>query len=691
MLTALLDPKSIAVVGASPRENTAGCDAFRQIIDFGYTGEVYPINPKYSQIFGRKCYPSLDDIVGLPEHVVICVANQNIESEIDKVIACGAKAATIFASAYISNDTNPTLPERIGRKLRENGIALCGANSMGFLNLEKRVAVSWFPFENRASGSIATICHSGAILSCLLNQDPRLRFNLAVSSGQELTTTVADYMKYALSLRTTKVVALFLETIRDVPGFIEAAATAREKGVPIVALKIGKTSLSARLAESHSGAIAGNHAAYGALFAKSGIIEVETIDELAATALLLSSPKDMADGDLGAVLDSGGARGHLIDVAEAVGVNFAAISQPTANRLTGHLAPGLDAVNPLDAWGTATDFIENYTQCLLAISEDAAVGLTVLVCDVPMEDYISEGFVEACIAANSRTEKPICVATNFARLPRTRLADKLSEAGIPLFDGAENALRAIRNVMAWRKWRARAVAMEIPSKAVEGMDPDLRRLIQSDTMTESDCLDVLDAYGIPTAARIPSDSAATAVAAAERIGYPVVLKTAAIGVLHKSDVGGVKLNLRSAAEVYAAYEDVAFRLGPKVLVCEMIKTDGVEVALGIVNDDQVGPLLIVSAGGVMIELLEDSASLLCPVSEREFTDALAGLKIYRLLSGFRGKPTCDLTALARVAVGLSRLAIDASDIVSEVDINPIIVSEGSCVALDALIRKRTQR
>ncbi|OWK25648.1 hypothetical protein AJ87_07970 [Rhizobium yanglingense] len=149
MLTALLDPKSIAVVGASPRENTAGYDVLRQIIDFGYTGDLYPINPKYSEILGRQCYASLNDIVGMAEHVVVCVANEHIESEIDKVISCGAKAATIFASAYILDDTSPTLPERIQVKLRENGIALCGANSMGFLNLEKRVAVSWFPFENR--------------------------------------------------------------------------------------------------------------------------------------------------------------------------------------------------------------------------------------------------------------------------------------------------------------------------------------------------------------------------------------------------------------------------------------------------------------------------------------------------------------------------------------------------------------
>ncbi|OWK25649.1 hypothetical protein AJ87_07975 [Rhizobium yanglingense] len=318
-----------------------------------------------------------------------------------------------------------------------------------------------------------------------------MRFNLAVSSGQELTATVADYMKYALSLPSTKVIALFLETIRDVAGFLDAANMARESGIPIVALKIGKTSLSARLAESHSGAIAGNHAAYRALFAKSGIIEVETIDELAATALLLSSPKSLVDGDLGAVLDSGGARGHLIDVADAVGVQFAAISEDTAARLKRHLASGLEAVNPLDAWGTANGFVENYTQCLNAITEDTSVGLTLLVCDIPMEDYISDGFVDACIAANSRAKKPICVATNFARLPRTRLADKLSEAGIPLFDGVENALRAIRNVMAWRKWTNRTIQRGATTEFEEEARGLLRRLLQSNTMTESDCLDVL--------------------------------------------------------------------------------------------------------------------------------------------------------------------------------------------------------
>ncbi|MGH6953110.1 MAG: CoA-binding protein, partial [Alphaproteobacteria bacterium] len=266
-LDPLLTPRSIAFVGASPRKGTPGNGVLEAIRVGGYEGRVYPVNPKYQEVEGWRCHPSL---AALPERVdlaVLCVASQHLERLLKDAIATGAKSAAVFDSCYLENDSDPPLVARLAHLARESDIPVCGGNAMGYFNLDARTLVCGYPPANEISrGGIAFITHSGTAFGSIPQGDARLGFNIIVSSGQELATTAADYLDYVIELETTRVVALFIETVRDPRGFIAALERARARAIPVVALKVGRNEFSARLAESHSGAIAGNDSAYEALF-----------------------------------------------------------------------------------------------------------------------------------------------------------------------------------------------------------------------------------------------------------------------------------------------------------------------------------------------------------------------------------------------------------------------------------------
>ncbi|MGH6718781.1 MAG: CoA-binding protein, partial [Alphaproteobacteria bacterium] len=348
-LRPLLAPDSIAVIGATARDGSFGQVAVRTIVASGFAGRVLPVNPKYGEVLGLACHASIARLPERPDLAVVVVANTQVEAALDEVIAAGVPAAVVFASCYLEGDAPPLLTERIRRKARAAGLAMVGANCLGFQNREHPLAVGVFPAGDLRPGNIAVISHSGSAFLSMSTLDARFRPNLIVSAGQELATTAADYVAYALDLASTRVVALFLETVRDPAGFAAALARAEAQDVPVVALKVGRTEASARLARTHSGALTGDDAAYDALFDHYGVRRVESVDELTATALLLSSPRRYVQGGLGAVLDSGGQRGMMLDLAAKIGVPVAPIAPATVAKLAQVLEYGLEPVNPVDA------------------------------------------------------------------------------------------------------------------------------------------------------------------------------------------------------------------------------------------------------------------------------------------------------------------------------------------------------
>jgi acyl-CoA synthetase (NDP forming) len=690
-LAPLLSPRAVALVGASPRPDSPGNDMLRMLRKSGFKGPAYAINPKYEEVEGYRCFPSLAALPERVEHVVLSVANARIEAALDDAIAHGAKGATILGSLYLENDADPPLTRRIAAKAMAAGMAICGGNCMGFYNDEDGFWSVGFP-ANRAPrpGHIAFISHSGSVFGCLAHNDPRFRFNICVSPGQELVTTAADYMDYALERDSTRVIGLFLETVRDPAAFVAALEKAARRNIPVVALKVGRTEEAARQALGHSGALTGNDAAYDALFRRYGVIRVDTVDELGAALLMFAQGRRCAPGGMAAILDSGGECEMVTDLAQEFGVPFAKISDATRAKLKARLDYGLEARNPLDAWGTGQDFVGIFRDCIQALHDDPDTGVMVHFSDVRTGYYVHEGFVDAHRELIGKTTKPVVIATNYTQLRHDDIVARFDAIGVPVLDGSIAALKSIRHLMDYRDFQARGPAAPPPPPA-GARARWAKRLAEPRALDEAEGLALFRDYGIPVIAHRVADSAEAAATAAAAIGFPVALKTAAPGILHKTEADGVRLKLADAAALRLAYADLSRRLGPRVLVAAMAES-GVEVMLGMSVDPQFGPVVVIGAGGILVEILESVTHELAPFDAAAARQAIGRLPpLERLLAGARGRKASDVNALCETIARFSAMGADLADLVAEIDANPVIAGPDGAVAVDAVVVPRAAR
>ncbi|HJU03365.1 MAG TPA: CoA-binding protein, partial [Actinomycetes bacterium] len=419
-LAPLLEPRSLAVVGASARPGSFGDQLVAQLLAGGYQGAVHLVNPRYTEVAGRPCLPSLADLPEPVDLAVLAVPNAALEAQLTAAAAAGIPAAVIFASCVDPSGgqqaplrtppnravASPPLVERLAAIARDAGMVVCGGNGMGFFNLEQRLRVCGYPEPAELEpGPVAVVSHSGSVFSALLHNRRGLRFNLVVSAGNELVTSAAAYLDHALDLPGTRVAALFLETVREPAAFRAALAKAADREIPVVALKVGRAPAARAMVAAHSGALAGEEGAYQALFDAYGVAQVATLDELADTCELLAGRRAVPGG-LAAIHDSGGERAHLLDVAERVGVGFAAISQETRQRLAAVLEPGLPATNPLDAWGTGNDADQIFAACIAALLEDPATGALALNLDLTTEPTPETSYTGLAVTAFASTAKP---------------------------------------------------------------------------------------------------------------------------------------------------------------------------------------------------------------------------------------------------------------------------------------------
>jgi len=689
-LAPLLSPRSIALVGASPRPGSYGNAIVQELRRSEFPGKVYLVNPKYEEIEGLPCYSSLGALPEVVDLAAFCIANHRLEARFEEAAAVGVRAAVIFGSCNLENDREPLLLERLNHLAREAGMTVCGGNCMGFYNLDASVRVCCFEGpEHLEPGSITLITHSGSPFEVFVHNDPRLTFNLAVHSGQEITTTVADYMDFALDMPSTRVIALFIEAVRDPARFVAALEKALARNIPIVVLKFGRTQESARLMLSHCGALAGDDAAFSAVCERYCVFRVNTYDELAATVLFFAQPRRPTSGGLAAILDSGGAQQMLVDLAEDAGVPFARITPSTKQKLKARIEYGAEPENPLDAWGTGADYKAKFNACFSALVDDPDTAIGTLFSQVRRGYTVYEADAEVCRTVFSHTKKSVCLVT-LGAVRNDELALKLIREGIPVLDGVWPALVAIRHALAYRDFRNRSSAIEPPQVPEKIHDRWRQRLSEAEPLDEVQALALLADYRIPTVpVRLVNDIRAALLAARE-LGYPIAMKTAEPGVLHKSGLEGVKLGLRTPDQVCEAYEDLARRLGPRVVVAPMAPP-GVEMALGVVVDPQFGPMVMVAAGGILVEVLRDRRFALAPMDRAAAERLVNGIAARRLLDGIRGRPPADVNAFVESVVRLSILAADLGDLLETVDINPIIVGTKGCVAVDALVVQKKAR
>ena len=687
-LDPLLRPASIAFVGASPTPDTPGRTMLYSAAMDGYRGRIHAVNPRYERIGDHPCFPDLSALLEPVEHVVLGLGNAQLESGLIRAAEHGAKAVTIFASCDLTGQPGDPLAGRLTAIAREAGIAICGGNGMGFCNPSIGLRVSGFASAlPMRPGSVAFITQSGSAFSALAYNDARLKYSLAVSSGRELTTEAADYMDWALDQPQTRAVGLFLETARNPERLVAALEKADRLGVPVVALKVGKSRIAAEFAVSHSGAIAGDSAAWEALFARHGVMVAETLDQLSASLLLASSCAPLPPGGLASIHDSGGEREMVADLAEKLGVPFADVGKATLERLQQHLDPGLPPANPLDVWGTGRDFEAQVEGCMAALLDDPAVAIGVLFQDIRDGSYIAEGFTRAVARARQGRMKPVAVVSNYASVSHRALALAVTEAGVPVIDGTTEGLVAVRQLMQARDRRAEQRGFPVPvTGPIRQRWRD--RLADPAPLAAGEAAELLQDYGIPAARSIAAGNVEDAVRAAQTVGWPVALKSAAPGLAHKSDAGGVLLDLGDEAALREGYARLA-RLGSQVTVSPMVR-GRIELAFGMVQDPQFGPMLLLAAGGVFIEALADRAVALPPVSQEEAARLLRGLRVHALTGPLRGLPAVDTAAAARAFAGFSALVGDLGDLIAECDINPLLVSDTGVMAVDALIVTRAE-
>jgi acyl-CoA synthetase (NDP forming) len=680
--------RSVAIVGASPRPGSIGERVAVATLGSGFSGQISLVNPRHTSIMGRPCVPSLSDLDTPPDLVVLNVGASRIEAALGDAIEAGARSAVIFDICHGTAADGTPLVERLRHMAREAGIPVCGGNGMGFFEVPGRRNASFYPSDQLRPGGITLIAHSGSVFTVLALNDPRYRFDLVVSPGQEIGATLDEYIDYAVLRPTTKVIAVFMEGARDPAGFRRALERANRHGVPVVVCKVGRTEESARLARSHTGALAGSDAAYDAVLEATGAVRAETVDQLMNTALMFSQGRGIGDGGIGLVTDSGGLREAAMDRAEALQVPLAQFSPGLTSQLEAVLPPPLTPSNPQDCAGALVDDFEQvFEDALGVLAASPEIALLGFECDA-RDDYAYSGrLVEILRGLSAMTGKPCFGYTSFAQTNNRGIAAELADLGLPLINGLDAMLEAARSMIHWRDRRGTQCA---PGPAdAEKTDRWRARLQAAGGLGESGGLDLFADFGLPVVGHRQCATWAETRDAAATLGYPVVLKTAGVGIEHKTDQAGVVLGLANEAALQAAHTEMTGRLGPAVLVQPMAGK-GVELAIGCVMDPDFGPLVMVSAGGTLVELLADRRFALAPFGVEKAQKMIGELSVGHFLAGVRGAPAADSRAAARALSAFSAMCAALGDAVAEIDANPVIVSPEGAVIVDALVVPGTQ-
>lgn len=672
-LAPLLEPRSMVIVGASAREGSFGARLAGASLSAGFEGRLSFVNPRGGRILGKDALLALADLDHAPDLAVLGVGGANLERALLDAIDTGAKAAVIFDSCHGEAANGEPLLPRLKSIAAEAGLPVCGGSGMGVINTRSGAVASFYGAGHLKPGGISLIAHSGSVFTMLGMNDPRFRFDLMVSPGQEVGATIDEYIAHAAGRETTKAIAVFMESARNPQGLIAALNLARDRGVPVVVCKVGRTEESARLARSHTGALVGSNAAYAAVFEECGAIAVDTVDELMNTALLCASGRKPGLGGVGLVTDSGGLREMQVDLGAETRTPLARLSAATLIALRAALPPELEPSNPLDCAADLTDeFPKVFERGLKVLAAAPEVSMLGLEADF-RDDFVYEpGLLELAKSLPQMTAKPCFVYSSFGLAHNRRLAEELAEQGIPYLNGAATMMTAVRKVQAWADG---PLTEELEVAPFEGQLPA--------KMDEFASLGLLRDFGMTTAQSRICDTADALAEAARALGFPLVLKTAE-GTDHKSDLGGVILGLRDLPALRAAYADLANRLGPRVIVQSMVEK-GIELSFGCVMDPDFGPLVMVAPGGTLVELFAERQCARAPFGPAKAEVMIRRLAVARLIDGVRGDAPRDMAAAARALSVFSHACAALRTHVAEIDVNPVVVAATAAIAVDALI------
>lgn len=692
-LERLLRPRSVAVVGASDKPGALGTTLLSNLDANGFAGDIYPINPKRESLGGRACLPGIE---ALPEGVdaaVLAIPRAGVLDAVKALAERKVGGVVIFAAGFAEGGPEGLAEQRdIARIAQEAGMVVEGPNCLGLVNYVDRIPLTFVetaarpPAGKRAIGVVSQSGAMAAVLgTVLLARDCGVSYS--VSTGNEAASGVEDYVEWLIDQPDTHVIAMIVEQFRKPERFLAAVARAAAAGKPIVLLHPGTSSAARESAATHTGAMAGDYALMRAKVTRAGVIMAETLEELGDIAEIALRCPALPSGHTAVLGESGAFKALTLDLAEALGLPLAPLHDADSPALRAALPPFVPVSNPLDITAQGLSEPAIYTRCLEALLEDPRVG-TVLAGIIQAEAVTCAiKFPPILAAATARPlSKPLIFAglDEGAAVPPERIA-QLRAAGVPWFPTTERALRAITRLTQWsaRDVSANTAApLPVPGLAAHsGVIPEYRAKA------------LLGPLGIPFPAGTFAASADAAVAAADTLGYPVAMKAQAAALSHKSDAGGVILNLADAAAVRAAWEKMhasvaAYSAAITLdgVLIEAMGARGVEMIVGAKNDPEWGPVLLAGFGGVTAEILGDVRLLAADMTAEAVEAELMKLKSAAILSGYRGAPALDVPALAQLIVTLGRV-LRAEPSIREVDLNPVILHpEGKgVVALDALM------
>ncbi len=693
-LKCLFNPSSVAVIGASPKKGKIGHDVLFNLKEYGYKGKIYPINPKDAEVMGEKCYPSVLDV---KEDIDLAVFAIPAAAVIEVMKECGKKG--IGAAIVITAGFKETGPE--GKKLelelaavaKEHNIRVLGPNCLGFISSTAHLNAS-FAAVSPLPGDIAFFSQSGALCSAILDWavKEKIGFSKFISIGNKADISETDLLKSLGDDPDTKVVLGYIEDVKDGKEFMRVAREVTAKK-PVIICKSGGSKAGAKAASSHTGSLAGSDAAFDAAFAQTGIIRAETIEDLFDYAVAFSYQKLPQGPNLAIITNAGGPGIIAVDAVErSKYAKVASLSKETTDYLRGALPKTAALNNPVDVIGDADD--QRYKIAVGALLKDPGVDGLIVILTPQSSSRIKE---TADVLVSHRDGKPI-----FSSFIGGKLVDKgvtiLQDNKIPNYRFPERAISSF-DIMVKHKNMT-----DLPKESVKAFQVDkdkVKKIIDEaikagqKEIPEYMARDIIESYGFRIPKSTLAKDAAVAVAAADKTGYPVVMKIASPDILHKSDVGGVKVGLKDASQVEAAFNEMVKKAKAAVpnanilgVLIQEMAVGGKEVILGMTRDPQFGPMLMFGLGGIYVEVLKDVAFRIAPITPREAGEMIDSIKSVALLKGARGEKPADIDSIKEGLLRLSQMVTDFP-MIKELDINPLKVfaagDKGGSIAIDARI------
>jgi acetate---CoA ligase (ADP-forming) len=697
---AMLHPRNIVLVGATDKPGNYAERIWNNLIKYNYRGGLYPVNAKRETIWGVPCYKDFLSLPEKPDHVLVLVPARFAVQVVRDAAAAGARSATIVTSGFseLQDDESQRLAAELQQAVHETGMAVTGPNCLGnlsagenmFTNIDDRI-VTMEP------GAVAIAGQSGAIVMAIRQalEDRGVGVGYMVTTGNEAGLETPDLMSYFAADPQIRVIVVYLEGVRDTKAFRDACKAARAAGKPVIALKLGASEGGRAAAMAHTGALAGSIETFDAISTREGVIRVRGLDELIETAecfVHAAAPK----GDrLAAVTLSGGKRGLLLDAFYSEGLNFAPLHKDASDKLAKMLGPGSIVGNPLDAGFAAVVDPSVYMQSIKIMIDDPDTDVVIIDSELPKAPHeLRERNLRIVNEMAGHASKPViyisAMSIGFTDFMKTL---RKSLPNVAVLQGMDRAVTAIKSLIEYAR-----LPKEVPdvvsssSASARGVLEKTLKTASGAALDEIESKRLLKAYGIPVSKEGVATTANEAVTIAKKIGFPVVAKVVSRDILHKSDIGGVVLNLKSPAEVKKAFNDIAARVKklkskPKlegILIAQQVKAD-LELVVGASLDAEMGPVVLFGTGGVDIELMKDVALAGAPLNADEAKALIGRTKAGVKMKGYRGKPALHEASAVKALVGLSNLMADAGSRIASIDVNPFLINPKTGVAVDALI------